>query len=365
MSKARTSVEKAQASKENRHKVVSKASEIVNALLEPASQVANLLDGIGALFPPCKVASNTLAALVRLEVDRRDNDVRIALLFLDFATALANLGTLNPGFHGVTTLTRPLESLLQRFTSLMKEFGQFCEAYYEAKALKSKLKHLLYSKTNKDSLQDFTNRLVALKNDLIALLSQQAVLMLSTHTDTLSRIESRLAKDHEFYAAVSDTSEDSAATFVSSHGGVEKVRMSDELLEQLATTVGESLTPSIIRAIKEGAEEAFKQSQASFMLKFQFALEQRIDESQEMILNELKSGPYELIHDPDVKEIWKNTAAKESSVKRRQFIDGMNYYFNIQFKKYKAEHHRAEREDSWTKGIISKVHCECFVLLSR
>jgi len=61
MSKARTSVEKARTSKENRQKVVSKASEIVNALLEPASQVANLLDGIGALFPPCKIASNTLA----------------------------------------------------------------------------------------------------------------------------------------------------------------------------------------------------------------------------------------------------------------------------------------------------------------
>lgn len=61
MSKARTSVEKARASKENRQKVVSKASEIVNALLEPATQVANLLDGIGALFPPCKIASNTLA----------------------------------------------------------------------------------------------------------------------------------------------------------------------------------------------------------------------------------------------------------------------------------------------------------------
>ena len=45
---------------------------------------------------------------------------------------------------------------------------------------------------------------------------------------------------------------------------------------------------------------------ASFLLKFQFALEQRIDESQEMILNELKSGPYELIHDPEVKEIWKS-----------------------------------------------------------
>jgi hypothetical protein len=44
------------------------------------------------------------------------------------ATALANLGTLNPGFQSVKTLTRPLESLLQRFTDLMKEFGQFCES---------------------------------------------------------------------------------------------------------------------------------------------------------------------------------------------------------------------------------------------
>ena len=61
MSKTRTSVEKARASKENRQKVVSKASEIVNALLEPASQVANLLDGLAAMFPPCKIASNTLA----------------------------------------------------------------------------------------------------------------------------------------------------------------------------------------------------------------------------------------------------------------------------------------------------------------
>jgi len=92
------------------------------------------------------------------------------------------------------------------------------------------------------------------------------------------------------------------------------------------------------------------------MLKFKFALEQRIEESQETILNELKSGPYELIHNADVKDIWKNIAAKEASVKHRQFIDGMNYYFNLQFKRYKAEHHRAEREDYWTRDIISKVH---------
>jgi hypothetical protein len=58
-------------------------------------------------------------------------------------------------------------------------------------------------------------------------------------------------------------------------------------------------------------------------------------------------------------------AAKESSVKRRQLIDGMNYYFNVQFKKYKAEHHRAEREDAWTGAIISKVLCAWLILPSE
>jgi hypothetical protein len=60
---------------------------------------------------------------------------------------------------------------------------------------------------------------------LIALLSQQAVLMLGTQADTLKRIESRLAKSREFYAAVSDENEDRAMAFVTSHGGVEAVQM--------------------------------------------------------------------------------------------------------------------------------------------
>ena len=56
-------------------------------------------------------------------------------------------------------------------------------------------------------------------------------------------------------------------------------------------------------------------------------------------------------------------AAKESSVKRRQLINGMNYYFNRQFRQYKAGHHRAKREDSGTKTIISKVQL-CVVCLT-
>jgi hypothetical protein len=49
--------------------------------------------------------------------------------------------------------------------------------------------------------------------------------MLGTQADTLKRIESRLAKNREFYTAVSDENEERATAFVTSHGGVEVVQM--------------------------------------------------------------------------------------------------------------------------------------------
>ncbi len=51
------------------------------------------------------------------------------------------------------------------------------------------------------------------------------MLVLGTQADTLKRIESRLAKSREFYAAVSDENEDRATAFVTSRGGVEVVQM--------------------------------------------------------------------------------------------------------------------------------------------
>ena len=49
--------------------------------------------------------------------------------------------------------------------------------------------------------------------------------MLGTQADVLKRIESRLDKNREFYAAVSDENEDRAVAFVTSHGGPEVVQM--------------------------------------------------------------------------------------------------------------------------------------------
>ncbi|KAI0320000.1 hypothetical protein OF83DRAFT_1107436 [Amylostereum chailletii] len=355
MSRTKVVLDKTKATKDARSKAVSKASSIVSALLDPALQVANLLDGVGAMFPPCKVASNTLAGIVTVEQNRRDNDVRIAVVFLDLSTTLVALGTLKPGFEKVQTLAAPLKLLMERICRLMEEFGQFSEQFHDDSALKSKLKRLLRAKSNKDRLVDFREEIATRKADLTQLLSHQAVLMLSAQAHVLEQMNARLRPSIVFYASLSTDEEVRAEAFVEGHGGEDTVREDDRLLETFAALVGEKMTPAIRRVVKESAEEAFRQSQAAFMLKYHFALELKIDDSQEAIMRELKSGPHELIPDSDIKQIWKETAGKESSIKRRRFIDGMNYHFNFQFKKYKSEHARADRDDAWTRSIVSRV----------
>jgi hypothetical protein len=64
MSKARATVEKAKVSKGGRDKVVSKASAISSSLLAPSRQVVKMLAGHGALFPPCKQVSKSLAVSI-------------------------------------------------------------------------------------------------------------------------------------------------------------------------------------------------------------------------------------------------------------------------------------------------------------
>jgi hypothetical protein len=103
MSVARANVESAKSSKKDQNMVVAKANGVVGALLMPSRHVVQLLNGLGALFPPCKHVSITLAvsifswlfrstsltrplllqALIKHEVSQHEKDVRVAIVHFD------------------------------------------------------------------------------------------------------------------------------------------------------------------------------------------------------------------------------------------------------------------------------------------
>ena len=85
--------------------------------------------------------------------------------------------------------------------------------------------HLLHWKGNKECLDDFTDRIAGLKDDLVGHLSQQRVQSPWKHAGALTRIESRLTEHREFYATICDRQEESAEAFVEENGGEEAVQM--------------------------------------------------------------------------------------------------------------------------------------------
>lgn len=84
--------------------------------------------------------------------------------------------------------------------------------------------HLIHAKSNKEKLAKFREELSTHKTDIVVLLGQQTVLIVSSNTVTLTRIEERIEKVYGFFASLSDESEDQAADFVKEHGGEEAVQ---------------------------------------------------------------------------------------------------------------------------------------------
>jgi hypothetical protein len=78
--------------------------------------------------------------------------------------------------------------------------------------------HLLDWKGNKDQLDGFADRIAQLKNDLISLLSEQAVPHPGKHADALAQIESRLTENRAFYGTIMDANEEAAEVLLSKQG---------------------------------------------------------------------------------------------------------------------------------------------------
>lgn len=139
------------------------------------------------------------------------------------------------------------------------------------------LEHLLNFKPNSEKLDDFLERLASFKSDLTLLLTQQTVLISSSNTTSLNSIEDKIEKMFAFYAGLKDETESTAEEFIAHNGGEDNVLMvkcyfisffnviltrtqNDELIEELARKLKVDLTSSILKAVKEGADESFRRS---------------------------------------------------------------------------------------------------------
>ena len=134
----------------------------------------------------------------------------------------------------------------------------------------------MHFKPNAEKLTDFRTRLTSFKTNLNFLLIHQGVLIASANATTLRGIEAKIDKLSHFFAELKDEPEAVAEDFIASNGGEDNVLevshtraipqyfdqyfQNDTLIDQLAKRLNLQLTSSILRAVKEGADESFNQS---------------------------------------------------------------------------------------------------------
>lgn len=125
--------------------------QIVNTLLAPAKDLADLLGSLSEIhpaigvvatifqvsYPPCSsgLANCLDQAVVKLEIDRQENDKQIAVLYDSMSHMLIILAYMEEIFERKDGIQHLLKQKLDEIANLIKEFGNFCDVYYKHRSI--------------------------------------------------------------------------------------------------------------------------------------------------------------------------------------------------------------------------------------
>ncbi|KAF8748370.1 hypothetical protein RHS01_10914 [Rhizoctonia solani] len=210
--------------------------QIVNTLLAPAKELADILGSLSEIHPAIGVVATVFKAVVRLETDRQENDRQIAVLYDSMAHMLIVLVYMEDIFERKDGIQHMLTQKLDDIANLIKEFGNFCDVYYKSRSIDS------------DEPRARSCRVIATKGGIEAVLKM------------------RLLRQWEIKSLL------------------RAIKPSTRLAQQL---VDNRLFFDVkMEGVKEQISEKIERSTNSILLK-------------------MEDGPHELVHDPDIKKIWK------------------------------------------------------------
>ncbi|CAE6469640.1 unnamed protein product [Rhizoctonia solani] len=342
--------------------VISKASkvtkQVINTLLAPAKSLAELLGTVSEAVPPIEPIADVFRGLLKLELDRQDNDKKIAVLYHSMATMLVVLAKLDNVFDNEGELADVLDRKLDDIVTLLNDFGNFCDVYYKHRTV---VRFLRISRYNV-MLSDFAEVFANTRHELEALILNHTTLVVIQTANTVNSIAQEVSELTKFMNTQTVRERD-AHELVKAKGGVQSVLKDNNLICQVSTKLGDPIPStaqtkrSIEYMLNEDLGRQIQDNQALFLMKLQSVKEElaeAITRSTNTILTRLDSGPYEIINDPDIKEVWKDMKWR-NTVKSRHFVSAVQYHFERQFGRYMAAHGGDLHPDCWTLNYLSRI----------
>ncbi|KAI9068344.1 hypothetical protein FKP32DRAFT_1587743 [Trametes sanguinea] len=353
----------------------------VNTLIDSLPGLLRALDTVAQLHPFIGVAVGAFKVVVELDLKRRDNDKKIASLFLQMKNMMGALLQLRSikdndivGPDGETIEAR-MQGLVKQTADDITSCGNACDTYAKKRMIVKVIKGSFWDTTLKGYI------------DLFAKRQKEFTFALAIHTGAavdeanrkLDELDSKMNIVLQYFKEASSSPEqDQLAALIQAKGGPAVVMSNLEVLRELLTIKPGSAKRSDGQAVEQHSEdlnrireELFESPEVAIQKNFdiferKFRMQQRefaeemrrvIHHEGDRVVEAVTSGPHDRIIDPDIHEIWKGMRWS-GHVKTRHFVLALLDYFREQFelkKRARGENFssRIRDEDEWTMEWVN------------
>ncbi|KAI0644525.1 hypothetical protein C8Q79DRAFT_777894 [Trametes meyenii] len=360
----------------------------VNSLVDSLPGLIKALDEVAKLHPFIGIAVGAFRIVVELDLKRRDNDKKIASLFLqmkDMMEALLQLrsvkdqDTMGPG--GMTVKAR-MQELVKQTADDITACGNACDAYSKKRLIVKVIKGSVWESTLKGYMDVFAKR----KKDFTFALAIHTGMGVDDANRKLISLDSKIDLIIEFFQKATSPEQQELAALVQKKGGATAVMGNSDALNELLKFKPSSATNTTKRGDREGVEHsshsgpgnldalklelfespelAIRKNLEVFERKFKMQQRELTEEMRRVVHHEgdrvieaVTSGPHERIIDPEIHEIWKDMRWP-GHVKARHFVLALRDYYRQQIDLKKRERGEAftihiSDDDEWALEWIN------------
>ncbi|ESK93009.1 hypothetical protein Moror_8912 [Moniliophthora roreri MCA 2997] len=325
--------------------------EYIQSLLAPCKDAVAVLELVSQIHPAVTVVVGVFKVVIQLEMDRQENDRRIAALYFQMADLLLVLSYLGPVFEENDALKATLTKQVTIVSETINGFGNFCDVYYKHRSI---VRTILSSKY-KGKLVEFAERFSGQKKQLQSLVSHKSAVSVSKIKGKLEGVAGKIDKVLHIIES-QNPKEKEIAELIRKYGGEAVVINNDEALDKIAMSMGETLTSSIKYNLRSGLDSALRSNVSLYELKVEATgrkIKDAVDQSTEAILLKLDAGPHDFIEDEDIRTVWKEMQWRQTC-KVRHFVDAINHYYARRFAIYQLTYGEPHPE-KWTLEFMSRI----------
>ncbi|KAJ7203115.1 hypothetical protein GGX14DRAFT_570374 [Mycena pura] len=293
--------------------------ENAKAVLAPAQDVVTILDSVVKYIPAVMVAESIFAVIIKHELERSQNDKNILVVYHTMTVFWFTMCDLQAIFRADHEhIKSSLDTFFQDVSKTIQDFGNFREVYYRHGHFSRTLRSSEYRK----KLAAFTTAFATHKADLHFILSESSALQINDMSTDVNNVAASVSSMSAKLDAVTaqlglaiqavakqTPLELAVAKQVADNGG-EQALQDPSFLNQLARThfgAEGDVSAQAQANLKQGLDEALSANIPTFTLKVEAAqkeMGEAVERSTDAILQQLNSGPYQLIKDEDIKSVW-------------------------------------------------------------